>query len=186
MSAHPRLDAAAQARLLDLIGVARYVRRGIAPVAAPEDIALATARRPTPTADTMPPRPARPALMPSAPETTTASATTARPSLLAELGREAQAPQLLLFVESPRAPDPRGQLLLAAIRRLLPSHQMLDAGDVPSQWLPRAIALGGHVSAPTETSMHQAPALALLRQDVVAKRALWRTIRTLRRGMPAP
>lgn len=172
--------------MLDLIGVARYVRRDTAPAAAPEDTASATSRRATPAADAIPTRSARPALMPSAPDRTNTPAATARPSLLAELGREAQAPQLLLFVESPRAPDPRGQLLLAAIRRLLPSHQMLDAGDVPSQWLPRAIALGGHVSAPTETSMHQAPALALLRQDVVAKRALWRTIRTLRRGMPAP
>ncbi|HRG15811.1 MAG TPA: hypothetical protein PLB00_07435 [Pseudomonadota bacterium] len=187
MSAHPRLEASTQARLLDLIGIARYVRRGAAPVAAPEDIAPATTRRPTSSSpsETIPTRPTRAAPAQAAPQPTNERTAAARPSLLAELGREAQAPQLLLFVESPRAPDPRGQLLLAAIRRMLPPHQMLDAGDVPTQWLPQAIALGGHVTAPADTSMHVAPPLSSLRQNVAAKRALWRAIRRLRRDPPA-
>lgn len=183
MNAARRLDPDTQARLLDLIGVARYVRRGPAPPAATHVEAAAPARRSQTTTEAPP---ARSAPVPPLPAVSPQSDAVARPSLLAELGLDARTPQLLLFVESPRAPDPRGQLLLAAIRRLLPAHQMLDASDVPSRWLPHAIALGGRVAAPEGTALHTAPALALMRQDVAAKRALWRAIRRLRRMNATP
>lgn len=183
MSAARRLDPDSQARLLDLIGVARYVRRGPAPPVVPPVEAAVPARR-SPTPAEAPP--ARSAPAPSLSTAPQEREPTARPSLLAELGLDVRTPQLLLFVESPRAPDPRGQLLLAAIRRLLPPHQMLDASDVPGAWLPHAIALGGRIAPPQDTSLHAAPALAMLRQDVSAKRALWRAIRRLRRIGAAP
>lgn len=174
-----RLDATTQARLLDLIGVERYQRRSTVPAAVVEtDVAAPTRAAPAIAEATR----ARPAIatMPT-PERARDRAQAARPSLLAELGGDARAPQLLLFVETPRVPDARGPLLLAAIRRLLPPHQMLDAGDVPPHWLPQAIAIGGRVAAPEDTQLHAAPALASLRQDTAAKRALWRIIRRLRR-----
>lgn len=183
MNAARRLDPESQARLLDLIGIARYVRRGPAPPAA-ASVEVATPARRSPTPIEAPP--SRSAPVPSLPAASQERDAVARPSLLAELGLDARTPQLLLFVESPRAPDPRGQLLLAAIRRLLPPHQMLDASDVPGAWLPHAIALGGRFAPPQDTSLHAAPALAMLRQDVSAKRALWRAIRRLRRIGAAP
>ena len=185
MSAPLRLDATTRARLLDLIGIARYVRRGATSAMSPQDIALATVRRTTSSSNPMPDGKTHTVPAPSRSEATSERTTTARPSLLDDLGRQAQTPQLLLFVESPRAPDPRGQLLLAAIRSLLPPHRMLDAGDVPAQWLPQAIALGGRVYAPAGTSLHAGPTLSALRQDVAAKRALWRAIRRLRRDPSA-
>jgi hypothetical protein len=103
------------------------------------------------------------------------------------LAVEAQAPQLLLFVESPRAPDPRGQLLLAAIRRACCRRTGCSMpATCRAQWLPQAIALGGRVTAPAGTLLHVAtdPVFAL-RQDVAAKRALWRAIRRLRRDPSA-
>ena len=177
MTARSRLDAHTQAQLLDLIGVARYVRRTAVSATPPEAATPASTQPAAPVAET------RPARAPVAPAERQFEATPReRPSLLAELGVDARTPQLLLFVETPRAPDPRGQLLLAAIRRLLPPHQMLDASDVPQHWLPRAIALGGRVATPADTHCHVAPALSALRQDTAAKRALWRVIRGLRRA----
>lgn len=174
-----RLDATTQARLLDLIGVERYLLRGARPTTKVEaDIATPSRAVPVVVETTR----TRPTIAtPPMPDLARDRASATRPSLLAELGGDARAPQLLLFVETPRVPDPRGPLLLAAIRRLLPPHQMLDAGDVPSSWLPQAIALGGRVAAPAGTQLHAAPALASLRQDTAAKRALWRIIRRLRR-----
>jgi hypothetical protein len=170
-----RLEPNTQAHLLDLIGVTRYVRRIATPAAS------AAPTRPSPTFIEAEATPSSAPKQPSIPPSPIEPAARERPSLLAELGVDARGPQLLLFVETPRAPDPRGQWLLAAIRRLLPAHRMLDATDLPPQWLPQAIALGGHVAAPEGTRLHAAPNLSSLRQDTAAKRALWQAIRRLRR-----
>ena len=176
MTVTPRLDPNTQAQLLDLIGVTRYVRRVATPAAA-----SAATTRPSPTFVEAAPTPSSVSKPPARPQGPIEPAARERPSLLADLGVDARGPQLLLFVETPRVPDPRGQWLLAAIRRLLPAHRMLDANDLPPDWLPQAIALGGRVAAPEGTRLHAAPNLSSLRQDTAAKRALWQAIRRLRR-----
>jgi hypothetical protein len=176
MSAAARLDERERARLLAAIGVDRYVRRGAEPAVAAE--------APVPVAA---PRVAQPVAR--APSTKTPDIAAldrpapTRTSLLDELGADARTPRLLLLVESPRAPDPRSKILLDAIRRQLPPHRMLAAGDVPAPWPAHVLALGGQVDAPEGTQLVTAPALHALRGNARAKRALWQSLKPLLRAL---
>jgi hypothetical protein len=174
MSAAARLDERERERLLGLIGIDRYVRRGAAG-AAPVEAEMARnepARRDgaarTAAAGTTP------VAQPQAPT---------RPSLLDELGLDARAPRLLLLVETTRAPDPRVKPLLEAIRRSLPPHQMLDAADTPPRWPEFVLALGGRTAPPAGTHLVQCLPLHALRLDAGAKRQLWRDLKPLLRAL---
>lgn len=178
MMAAPRLDDHERDRLLGLIGIERYVRRSTLPVTAEPDVVASTAAT---TRAPATPKTSRP-MPPPVTRVADAKAST-RPSLIAELGLDARLPQVLVFVETPRAPDPRGVRLLDAICRLLPPHQRLDANDLPARWTDTAIALGGQVNPPKDTQLIQSLPLHELRGSVAAKRALWQSIKRLRRGL---
>ena len=179
MMAAPRLDDHERDRLLGLIGIERYVRRSSLPVAVIELEAAAAIAAPARTPATRKSSTAMPAPASRVAETTAPN----RPSLIDELGLDARLPQVLVFVEAPRAPDPRGVRLLDAICRLLPPHQRLDANDAQARWTATAIALGGQINAPEGTQLIQSLPLHELRQNVAAKRALWQSIKRLRRGL---
>lgn len=176
MSAAPRLDERERARLLGLIGVDRYQRRGTTPMAPTEPV-VASPPRAQP-ASAMPATRSRSAPVHSAPSTTRAL----RPSLLEDPALAARAPRLLLLVETPRTPDPRSRALLAAIRRMLPPHHMLDASDTPSQWPAFALTLGASATPAAGTRHIRAPALSELIGDAHAKRELWRVLKPLLRA----
>ncbi len=171
-----RLDANERDRLLDLIGIERYVRRGTAAVVIEADVAA------TPVSTRL--AEARPMVTdPPTRERQATSRPAARPSMIDELGLDARAPQVLVFVEAPRVPDPRDVRLLEAICRLLPPHQRLDASDTPARWPDTVLVLGRRLSVIEGTHLIEAPALPALRGNVTAKRALWQSIRRLRRSL---
>jgi len=180
MNARLRLSDGERARLLGLIGIERHVLRGVATTsnATVDAVAPAAPPRTAIPEKTNPPRRA------PVGDVSRAKATpaTSRTSLLDELGDSARAPKLLLIVESPRAPDPRTKPMFAAIRSLLPPHQIIDAGDTPEQWPTVVIALGGKHQPPPETRFVQSLSLQYLRGNAGAKRALWRAIRSLLRS----
>ena len=179
MNAAMRLDEHERTRFLELIGIERYVSRCSVPVTVATETA---APNDTPTRVPMSRKSAAPtpATEPRIAETKT---TARRPSLIDELGLDARAPQVLVFVETPRAPDPRSVRLLDAICRLLPPHQRIDVNDLPTRWTGTAIALGGQVQAPEGTQLIQSLPLHELRHSITAKRALWQSIKRLRRGL---
>lgn len=166
----PRLAAAERARLLGLIGVDRYLRRT---PSLPID--AASNATPDPVVAHAP-RPPRAAMAPKQP---VAERVPDRTSLIDELGVVTRTPKLLLIVESPRAPDPRTKPMLAAIRSLLPPHQVIAAGDTPEQWPDFAIALGGRLQAPATTLFVQSLSPQYLLGNARAKRELWRALKTL-------
>ena len=178
MNARLRLSEGERARLLGLIGIERHVLRSAEATPNAADDAVAAAPLIAVVAEkSTPPRRA------PTPDAALSRATPAssRTSLLDELGDSARAPKLLLIVESPRAPDPRTKPMFAAIRSLLPPHQIIDAGDTPEQWPSVVIALGGSHQPPPETRFVQSLSLQYLRGNAAAKRALWRSMRTLLR-----
>ena len=172
----PQLAESERARLLGVIGIERYQRRGaLAAVVSAGDIDAPLS--PSTTA----PAPAR---------TGTAKAPAAAPepvvaraSLIDELGAASRTPKLLLIVESPRAPDPRTKPMFAAIRSLLPPHQVVAASDAPDSWPRFAVALGGQQQAPATTHFVQSLSLQYLRGNAAAKRKLWHALRPLLRAI---
>jgi hypothetical protein len=170
----PRLPAGERARLLGLIGVDRYLRRTPALTA---DVASSAPPEPV---VSRPPRLPRAA---SAPLPSVVEPMPERTSLIEELGAIARTPRLLLIVESPRAPDPRTRPMLAAIRSLLPPHQVIAAGDTPEKWPDYAIALGGRLQAPASTLFVQSLSPQYLLGNARAKRDLWRALRALLRTL---
>lgn len=175
MNLRPRLPDGERARLLDLIGIERHVLRGAATSNAPDNAAETASPIAVATERSTPPRraPVADAPLPRA------TATPGRTSLLDELGESARAPKMLLIVESPRAPDPRTKPMFAAIRSLLPPHQIIDASDSPEQWPSVVIALGGRHQPPDGTHLVQSLSLQYLRGNASAKRALWQAMRAL-------
>jgi hypothetical protein len=170
----PRLAAAERARLLGLIGVDRYLHRTSL---LPADDARSAEPEPVLARAPRLPRAA------SAPVQTVVERVPDRTSLIAELGAVARTPKLLLIVESPRAPDPRTKPMLAAIRSLLPPHQLIAAGDTPEQWPDYAIALGGRLQAPATTLFVQSLSPQYLLGNARAKRELWRALKALLRKL---
>lgn len=178
MNALLQLSDGERARLLGLIGIERHVLRGAPMTAiAVDDIAVPQSPIKIAPEKSNPPR--RALVDDVTPQRATAASK--RASLLDELGDSARAPKLLLIVESPRAPDPRTRPMFAAIRSLLPPHQIIDAGDTPDQWPSVVIALGGHHQPPPETRFVQSLSLQYLRGNAGAKRALWQAMRALLR-----
>lgn len=172
----PQLAESERARLLGVIGIERYQRRAALAVAGPAgDIDAPMSSPPTP------PAPAR-AVTAKAPAAAP-EPVVARASLLDELGAASRTPKLLLIVESPRAPDPRTKPMFAAIRSLLPPHQVVAASDTPDSWPKFAVALGGQHQAPASTHFVQALSLQYLRGNAAAKRKLWQALRPLLRAI---
>ncbi|MBK6725914.1 MAG: hypothetical protein IPG63_01430 [Xanthomonadales bacterium] len=173
-----RLDEAQRRRLLGLIGIDRYLRRGPLPQARAE-------APPTNPAAVAPPAVAE-ARDTRAPSGTIAShprSTPARPSLLDDPGIAARAPRLLLLVEAPRTRQPDCKALLEAIRRSLPAHRLLDAGDPPTQWPEFTLALAARVASVDGVRILHAPALSDLLGNAHAKRELWRTLKPVVRAL---
>lgn len=179
MTAAIRLDEAQRARLLGLIGVDRYVRRGSLPetrAEAPATNAAAVA----PAMDTQPRAVRVPARTPPSYPTSAA----AWPSLLDDPGIAARAPRLLLLVEAPRTPQPGCKSLLEAIRRLLPTHRLLDASDTPAQWPEFTVALGARIAPVDGVRIIPGPALSELHGNAHAKRELWQALKPVLRALP--
>ncbi len=179
MTAVIKLDQMQRERLLGLIGVDRYVRRGPLPEARIEAPTASVAVA-APAMDTK----QRAARAPARTHPSHQTSAAARPSLLDDPGIAARAPRLLLLVEAPRSPEPGCKSLLEAIRRVLPAHRLLDASDTPAQWPEFAFALGAHIAPVDGVRIISGPALTELLGNAHAKRELWQALKPVLRALP--
>jgi len=178
MSAAIRLDDAQRARLLGLIGIDRYVRRGALPEARAE-VPATNAVLVAPAVDAKP----RSARAPTSAVQQHSTSIPSRPSLLDDPGIAARAPRLLLMVEAPRTPEPGCKHLLEAIRRVLPAHRLLDASDTPAQWPEFTIVLAARIAPLDGACVVPGPRLSELHGNAHAKRELWRALKPVLRAL---